>query len=281
VKEEETVKGLNSQLENRNKELLIQEERLLEQQDELKWTIAELRDRNFELDQIVYKTSHDLRSPLVSILGLLTLIKEEPSFEQIRIYLDFIESRVTKLDEFVKSMLNFSKINRTQIKPVPVDFSDIINQCFQNLKFLENFTLLEKQIHISGESFVQDYQRLEIIFNNILSNAIKYMNPRRARPLLNIDIRISPEHAEITFTDNGIGIQKEYLDKVFDMFVRATEKSDGSGLGLYIVKQTVERLNGRISVTSTAGEGTEIILVIPNVSLVAYTQATDSLYASC
>jgi signal transduction histidine kinase len=142
----------------------------------------------------------------------------------------------------------------------------VINQCFQNLKYLENYSLLEKEVQVSGENFVHDALRMEIIFNNILSNAIKYMNSRAERPFLRIHVLIKPQQAEITFTDNGIGIGKEYLDKVFDMFVRGTEKSDGSGLGLYIVKQTIDRLNGRISITSTSGAGTQITLQIPNLA---------------
>jgi PAS domain S-box-containing protein len=266
VKEEEMRKQLHTQLEHQNNELRAKEELLLVHQEELKHTIDELKERNFELDQIVYKTSHDLRSPLVSILGLLTLIKLETNIDQIRTYLDFIESRVSKLDIFVKSMLNFSKINRTQIEPLLIDFNQVINQCFQNLKYLENYSLLEKEVQVSGENFVHDALRMEIIFNNILSNAIKYMNSRAERPFLRIHVLIKPQQAEITFTDNGIGIGKEYLDKVFDMFVRGTEKSDGSGLGLYIVKQTIDRLNGRISITSTSGAGTQITLQIPNLA---------------
>jgi PAS domain S-box-containing protein len=266
VKEEEARIQLNTQLENQNSELLVQEEMLLEQQEELKDTIQELKERNFELDQIMYKTSHDLRSPLVSILGLLTLMKSETNFEQIKTYLGFIEGRVTKLDDFVKSMLNFSKVNRTQITPVLIDFKEVINQCFQNLQFLEHYSRLEKNIQVNGEKFAHDALRMEIIINNIVSNAIKYMNPHVANPYLNVEVDISPEQAALTFTDNGIGIKKEYLDKVFDMFMRGTEKSDGSGLGLYIVKQTVERLNGSISIHSVAGEGTKISLVIPNLA---------------
>jgi signal transduction histidine kinase len=163
-------------------------------------------------------------------------------------------------------MLNFSKVNRTQITPVLIDFKEVINQCFQNLQFLEHYSRLEKNIQVNGEKFAHDALRMEIIINNIVSNAIKYMNPHVANPYLNVEVHISPEQAALTFTDNGIGIKKEYLDKVFDMFMRGTEKSDGSGLGLYIVKQTVERLNGSISIHSVAGEGTKISLLIPNLA---------------
>lgn len=266
VKEEETRELLNTRLENQNKELLIQEEMLLEQQEELRQIIHELKERNFELDQIVYKTSHDLRSPLVSILGLLSLIKSEPNFEQVRGHLDFIENRVNKLDEFVKSMLNFSKINRTEIKPVPIDFQELIGQSLQNLRFIKNHEQLEKIIQISGQTFVHDALRLEIVFNNILSNAIKYMNPYAGNPYLKIDVLVTAEQAEITFTDNGIGIRPEYLHRVFDMFVRGTEKSEGSGLGLYIVKQTIERLKGSIAIGSVAGQGTRLQVIIPNLA---------------
>ncbi|MDO1444710.1 PAS domain-containing sensor histidine kinase [Rhodocytophaga aerolata] len=266
VIEEEKLKLLNTKLENQNNELQIQEGMLLDHQEELKRSIHELKERNFELDQIVYKTSHDLRSPLVSILGLLSLIKNETDVEQVRSHLDFIENRVNKLDDFVKSMLNFSKINRIDSKPVFINFQELISQCLQGLHFIKDYDKVEKFIQISGPPFKQDSLRMEIVFNNILSNAIKYMNPYASQPYLRIDIIVTGQQANITFQDNGIGIKQEYLDHVFEMFVRGTERSEGSGLGLYIVKQTIERLNGTITISSVAGEGTSLQLSIPNLA---------------
>ena len=99
---------------------------------------------------------------------------------------DFIENRVNKLDEFVNSMLDFSKITRTDIKPVAIDFKQLINQCLHKLRFLKNYDKVEKIIQVNGQVFKHDALRMEILFDNIVSNAIKYMNPYASKPYLKI-----------------------------------------------------------------------------------------------
>ncbi|MFC5532797.1 sensor histidine kinase [Rhodocytophaga aerolata] len=98
-------------------------------------------------------------------------------------------------------------------------------------------------------AFFGDWFRLQILFNNILSNAIKYQNPYTDKHYLPITLHKTPHNTEIIFTDNGIGIKDDHKSRVFEMFYWATENTDGSGLGLYIVKQTVERMKGRIAYT--------------------------------
>ena len=104
---------------------------------------------------------------------------------------------------------------------------------------------------------------MRIIVGNIVSNAYKYYNPT-IKSTLKIEASINPMFAEIKFHDNGIGIKREHIKKVFDMFYRATEKSQGSGLGMYIVKQAIDKLKGSIDVKSTHGKGTVIKVVVPN-----------------
>jgi signal transduction histidine kinase len=99
--------------------------------------------------------------------------------------------------------------------------------------------------------------------SNIISNAYKYYNAAN-RSYLKINVKVTPFVLEMEFHDNGIGIKKEYVKKVFDMFYRATEKSQGSGLGMYIVKQAVDKLKGSIKVKSTFGKGTTIKITLPN-----------------
>ncbi len=224
----------------------------------------ELSERNFELDQIVHKTSHDLRAPLSSILGLINVIEleKDPDYNY---YLGLIKSRINKLDGFVKSMLNYTMASRTKTNWEPLDFDVIINDCIKDLEFIPDYEKIDVKTTISGDAnFVSDYLRLQLIFNNIITNAFKFMNPNVEQSYLKIKIDIAEKWAKINFKDNGVGVDKKYLDNVFDMFFRASYKSNSSGLGLYIVKQSVEKLKGEINIKSTLGKSTEINIKLPN-----------------
>jgi signal transduction histidine kinase len=231
----------------------------------LKATLEELSERNFELDQLMYKTSHDLRSPLSSILGLINLAHLDGNKDNYLVYLNKIEGRVKKLDEFIRSMLNYARVNRTEIFNEQINLREVITSCIHELAYLENFSAVKTEVRIDHETipFKSDALRIKIIISNIISNAYKYYNST-VKSYLKIKVKITPLSIVMSFRDNGIGIKKEYVNKVFDMFYRATEKSQGSGLGMYIVKQAVDKLKGTIGVKSTFGKGTTIKIVLPN-----------------
>jgi len=248
-----------------NEELTGQNWRLAAQEEELRSTLEELSERNFELDQLMYKTSHDLRSPLSSILGLVNLAYIDKEPENQMKYLGKIEGRIKKLDEFIRSMLDYARVNRSEIVLENINLKALIENCVHELEYLENFTSVEikTEIKTGKVTFISDPLLVKIIFSNIISNAYKYYNPGVKSYLL-IRVKVNPLNVQIILKDNGIGIEKEYVTKVFEMFYRATEKSQGSGLGMYIVKQAVEKLKGSIQVTSTFGKGTTFKIMLPN-----------------
>lgn len=144
-------------------------------------------------------------------------------------------------------MLDFSRNTRTQVATERVDIQEIIQQCIQDLAYNQHFSRIHFETTIRGEALNSDPFRLKIIFLNIISNAIKYQHTSRENAYLNIQIEVKAEQALIRFEDNGIGIDEKHVPQIFDMFFRASQRSEGSGLGMYIVKQTVERLGGRFS----------------------------------
>lgn len=255
-KSEEKLRILNDDLAAQNWKMAVQE-------DDLKVTLEELSERNFELDQLMYKTSHDLRSPLSSILGLVNLANLDP--DNHLVYLNKIEGRIKKLDEFIRSMLNYAHVNRGEIHFEEINLKELIQDCIRELDHLDNFNAVETDISIAHENIVfkSDPLRMRIIIGNIISNAYKYYNPG-VKSQLKIEVNINPMAVEIVVSDNGIGIKREHLRKIFDMFYRATEKSQGSGLGMYIVKQAVDKLKGTVRLTSSFGKGTRIKIVVPN-----------------
>jgi PAS domain S-box-containing protein len=265
VKDVTERKDFEEKLKNLNDTLVEQNAQLASRENELRSTLEELSERNFELDQLMYKTSHDLRSPLSSIMGLVNLAnldKEEKNFHH---YLDKIEGRIKKLDDFIKSMLTYAKVNRTEVERSVIDLDKMVMGSVHELEYLDSFKKVKLDFKIKGNDipFRGDEQRIDIIFGNIISNAYKYFNPE-VKSFLKIRIKVSAQRAKIDITDNGIGIRAEHLGKIFNMFYRATDRSQGSGLGMYIVKQAIEKSGGEIGIESTYGKGTHISISLPN-----------------
>ncbi len=228
-------------------------------------TLKELEDRNFELDSFVYKVSHDLRAPLSSMLGLLNLMQIETDQKRLTEYVELMQGRAQKLDNFIKTVLTYSQNLNQGIEPVRINFEKIISQCMDELQYMPLASDIRWALVQTGLSdFYNDEFRLITIFKNFLSNAIKYQKSNEEEGMLNIHAHITDTYVHISIQDNGIGIMPEHLPKVFDMFYRATEKSEGSGLGLYIVKQALDKIKGTVRVESEFGKSTTVFLTIPN-----------------
>ena len=226
---------------------------------------TELRKRNEELDRFVYSTSHDLRAPLTSILGLLQLIELSKNKEDVKEYLSQIKISTEKLDNFIQDIVNYTHNKKASIEYIEIDFENLTQKCFDKLSFMSKAESIRKTIHIKSKSpFNSDVQRLDNLMTNLISNSIKYYNPASEDPFIKVDISINTKEANVKIEDNGIGIKESNLDKVYDMFYRASASSKGSGIGLYIVKEIVEKLSGSVSVNSVLGKGTTFQLVIPN-----------------
>jgi signal transduction histidine kinase len=224
----------------------------------------ELKVRNTELDNFVYKVSHDLRAPLSSVLGLVNLAQHPNNHDDPKTYLKIIGERVNQLDHFISDVLSHSKNLKLEVKNGLVRFDKIVDIVFRNLNYMEGADQICKEVKITGGEFYSDPWRIEEIFRNLISNAIKYRRIENPAHEINITITIEANEAVISFRDNGIGISKQDLNRVFEMFYRASDQAGGSGLGLYIVKNAVEKLGGRVSVGSEPGQYTLFEIVLPN-----------------
>ncbi len=229
-----------------------------------KITEEELKVRNTELDNFVYKVSHDLRAPLSSVLGLVNLAQHPGNEDDPKAYLKIIGEKVNQLDHFISDVLSHSKNLKLDIKKGQIHFDEIVDTAFRNLSYMEGADQIHKEVQITGSDFYSDPWRIEEIFRNLISNAIKYRKMDGDSHEIKVSITVEQNQAIISFRDNGIGINKQNLSKVFDMFYRASEQSGGSGLGLYIVKNAVEKLGGRVTVGSEPGHYTIFEIVLPN-----------------
>lgn len=224
----------------------------------------ELKIRNAELDNFVYKVSHDLRAPLSSILGLVNLARLPGNTDNPMEYIDLIGSKVEHLDNFIGDVLSHSKNLKMDVAVALVDFRKIIDQTFHDLNYLEGAKGISRTVRIEGIEFYSDPWRIAEILRNLISNAIKYRKLDHATSEIGIRVNVDHLRAEISFADNGIGIDESNLTRIFEMFYRATEQSDGSGIGLYIVRNAVDKLGGQINVASRLDQGTRFTIILPN-----------------
>lgn len=226
----------------------------------------ELKTANYELDRFVYSTTHDLRAPLNSMLGIIEIAQDDTTEEMMLEYLKMLKGSAKKLDGFICDILDYSRNSRMKVDNEHINLSELLNDVTQNLKFMgDNNRAVELKTDIVGKtSIFSDKNRLITILNNLISNAIRYQNSKIPNPFVSITIDSSDSETEIVIQDNGIGINKDLHLKIFDMFYRVSRESVGSGLGLYIVKEAVNKLNGDIRIQSEIGLGTAFYIKIPN-----------------
>lgn len=233
--------------------------------DELMATNESLRKVNAELDRFVYSVSHDLRAPIASVLGLIQIARSEQNREEQKRYFGLMEGSLQRLDSFIHDIIDYSRNNRLESKPEPIFFNELIEEVAASLRYMPDaFTVeLIKEFSIEA-TFYTDRQRLRVILTNLISNAVRYYNPRQLRPYIRINVKTTESQAILQIEDNGIGIEEEYLPRIFDMFFRAHQESKGSGLGLYIVKEMIKKLEGEIEISSIPRVGTCFEITLPN-----------------
>ncbi|MDB5274615.1 MAG: rcsC [Chitinophagaceae bacterium] len=225
---------------------------------------TKLKKSNEDLDSFVYRASHDLRSPLASIMGVINIVKTEKDVSKIKDYMKYQERSVKKLDDLIQDILDISRNAKLGVFIEPIELKNFLRSCVDSFSYMEEFSKVMIQLSIPDDYVLySDARRLKIIFNNILSNALRYYDPTKIQSHINITLRNHNRDVILVFEDNGIGIMTEHITKVFDMFYRATNQNTGSGLGLYIVKDTMDKLGGIIKIDSVNGEGTNIQLYIP------------------
>ncbi len=263
------VKRYTAQLaRSKNKLEKLVEDRTAElsgQQAKLKQINEDLTRINDELDQFVYRSSHDLIAPVKSLKGLVSLAQMDPSDQSLQKYLTMVNEQILKLEEFISYVLNYSANTKQDVGYQPIDFSEIISRSRDKLKFYEKASdiRIECTIDHNGD-FRSDPHRLRFIVDNLLSNAIKYYRRDQPNPKIQIEVKHGQDGVEISFTDNGIGIEPQHQSRIFDMFYRRTDQSHGSGLGLYIAREAARKLDGDIVVDSEVSKGSTFLVTIPN-----------------
>jgi signal transduction histidine kinase len=245
---------------------------ILIKKEHLKWTL-EQSDKKIslmnektraELEFLIYSISHDLRSPILSVKGLFTLIKDfEKLNPEYNSYLALAEGSVDRLDQSIYDILDFADNAKIELKSESFDMREMVQEIFNDLKFLTKLPI-SFQIEIEGSEMVYgDKKRLKTIIKNLASNAVKYSRIDAADAFVKFKLHQDNDQIEFQVEDNGIGIPTEQHQKIFDMFYRYANNNNGSGLGLFIVKEVLSKLDGTVSLESIEGKGSVFKINIP------------------
>jgi signal transduction histidine kinase len=257
---------------NEKLELKVQErtEQLSKTNEELRSTLETnmlqtkiIEDKNAELDAFFFRISHDLKGPISSLLGLSSMARYDVKDEMGREYLERQHQQVLRLNNIVTGLINLTKLNHAELIREKVDFNKIIDDCIISFNGFPNFSAItfKKDIQSHAE-FYSEWTLLNAILQNLIENAIKYSSEQN--PYVSIQVNVQNGWATIEVKDNGQGIPEEHQAKIFEMFYRATDNAQGTGLGLYILKRSVDRLKGKIELKSQVNVGSTFTVKLPS-----------------
>ncbi|HEY3347943.1 MAG TPA: ATP-binding protein [Nitrospirota bacterium] len=243
-----------------------------------------LVEKNRELEQVIYITSHDLRSPLVNIMGfkreldkacqrISSLHETERDIDvfkkklteicesDVSFSLGFIEASINKIDSLLNGLLRISRLGSAALELKPLDMEALAQEVVKTLKFQSRecgatITVGEMPPCLGDEYMVNQ------IFTNLLGNALKYSDPARPGVISLHGSRQGPVSVYCV-EDNGVGISQDNCERVFEIFQRAGANKGGEGLGLTIVRKICDRLNGRVRVESEPGKGSRFFVMLP------------------
>ncbi len=256
-------------IEDQNRQLLSSnfnlDKELKEKNTELQRANESLLKVNEELDNFIYKTSHDIRGPLASLKGMCNVALMDVHDPVALNYLKKLDITADKLNTILTRLLIVNQINNSTLASEPIDFNDIIHDLLllEKKKGLPPHLIIKSNVEPNIE-FSSDKEFVRIILENLIDNAIKFYNDSdRINPFVDISIVEEKNQVKIKVLDNGIGISEVHPDKIFQMFSRASERSETGGIGLYITKTAAEKLGGYVNLKTTPEGFTEFSVLLP------------------
>lgn len=255
-------KRQKKQVEKVNKDLKVLKDELVRNVEEVSRQKAMIEDQNAQLDTFVYKASHDIKGPLRSVIGLtqtgMKMITDPVSLE----FFEHILKSTQKLDNLLLDLLNLTKAKKEEIERKDINVLQLVKECLISFENLDEYKSMQFNTEIAEDlTFCGDQKLLYSIIQNFIENAIKYKDDRKKNPYLTISAGIEDHKFMINFIDNGLGIDKAHQPKIFDMFYKVNPSSNGTGLGLHIVKLNIEKMNGEVKVVSDPGKGSTFTVI--------------------
>ncbi|HAD96485.1 MAG TPA: hypothetical protein DCG19_03705 [Cryomorphaceae bacterium] len=228
---------------------------------ELKDLEQTLKIRNSELEEFLYNTSHDLRGPVSSLLGIADLMEKEKDFQNLGLYGEMVGELARKLDHTLHKLLEVRKVTSKKLEPKTVDLEKTLVKWIK-----ENYGEKKVTFDIDFSKATRlevDEELFLLVIQKVMNNACTYHNTSHKSKEVKIYSGKSTTHFHIWIEDNGDGIEKEHLPRITQMFYKGTINSTGSGLGLYVGQKVMEQLNGYMSIHSIPTVGTTVELSFP------------------
>jgi len=259
-KAQKTIEKQNKKLIEINVNL---ESEVKKRAGELQEAYQELLKAHTQLDQFTYRSSHDLKGPIATLLGLCVVgrleLHDNPKALNI---IDRLESRAREMEKVLSRLIFSLDIKHKEVELNPINLPELQQKIYQEFEDLENFDIL---FNVNGKAeLFSDSYLLQTVLENMVENSYQYRNPHRQENFIKIDWKeLSHDQIEIRITDNGLGIPMETSEYIFDMFFKASNISKGSGLGLYIVKVIIEKLGGQIRLLNSDELLTVFEIILP------------------
>ncbi|HLG38850.1 MAG TPA: ATP-binding protein [Chitinophagaceae bacterium] len=232
--------------------------------ENLRRNINELQSRNAELDKFAYVVSHDLKAPVRGIHNVIKWIEEDLGNElspQMKKYLDIIPQKTKRMEDLINGLLDYARI-RKKTEPEQTDVDELVSQIAEDI-VPANYKVEIKNLPVIFAEKI----KLEQVFTNLISNSVKYSS--RENALIIIACKESEDHYEFSVKDNGIGIEPEYHNRIFEMFqtLREKDEKESTGIGLAIIKKILDEQHCSIKVNSTLGKGAEFVFTWPRINI--------------
>jgi signal transduction histidine kinase len=260
--QQEATEELEQKVQERTEQLSKANEELQSTLETNKLQTQIIADKNAELDSFFHRISHDLKGPISSLLSLSFLAKIDLKDPQALDYFEKQHSQLERLNNIIVGLITLTKVSQEEVQKERIDFNKMIGECISSFKGLPNFSSITfKKVVQPNIEFYSVWTLLNAILQNLIENAIKYSSENF--PYVEIKVEQTESLFLIEVSDNGQGIAREHQSRVFEMFYRATQNASGTGLGLYILKRSVDRLKGTIEIQSEVGVGSTFTVKLP------------------
>ncbi|MDB5141323.1 MAG: His Kinase (phospho-acceptor) protein [Mucilaginibacter sp.] len=218
---------------------------------------------NAGLDKFVFNVTHDLRSPLASLSGLIGLMDDETDLDQIKAYTLIMKESLEKQDRFINEMLTFIKSKHTGVNKTECSLTAIVDNVISQNNYHNGGKEVRFYKELELTQIQSDALKLQVILNNLVSNSVKYSDSKKPEQWVKVKSYRSDTQVVIEVEDNGLGIRQKDQDRIFDKFYMSGDNKRSSGIGLYLVKDAVTQLNGKIEVRSEPGVCSKFMITIP------------------
>jgi signal transduction histidine kinase len=264
-KAQEVIQHKNKELQSINSQL---QNTVLKRTEQLELANKQLRHVNLELDNFIYRSSHDIRGPLVRLLGVCHVALLDVKEEKAKNYFSMLYDTAQQLNEIFDRLKVVSQINEIELKPESIDLNSILENVKNRLSSVDGYFDVEIKQEIEQVEWNSDPFLIETILQNLIENAVRFQKRfTHEKKFILIKVRKKGGQVVLSVADNGIGISEATLEHIYQMFSKAARDHRNIGLGLYIVKQSVNKLNGQISLVSNENNFTEFEVILPSYAL--------------